>query len=60
MTDKNDPENIANIRKQVLTKIENLKLLIKTNEPLPHGEQDYDILSDIDEHLETCLNAWYY
>ena len=60
MEEKNKPENIKAIRERALEKLEDLKKKIKENEPTPDKEQDYDLLCDIDDHLEQSLNNWYY
>ena len=49
-----------NLRKWILEKLNDLKEKIETNEPCPELEQDVNLLIDIDDHLEECLNNWYY
>ena len=49
-----------NLRKRILEKLNDLKEKIETNEPCPELEQDVNLLIDIDDHLEECLNNWYY
>lgn len=53
-------ENIKLYTNSILKQIEDLKFKIIGLEDLPDGELDVDTLSDIDEHLERCLNNWYY
>lgn len=45
---------------KVLAKLDDLKNKLESKEPLPHGEQDYDLISQIDDELESILNNWYY
>jgi hypothetical protein len=60
MEEKLKLENISRIRKRALERLEDLKKKLETNEPCPEKAQDYDLLADIDDHIETCLNNWYY
>lgn len=48
------------LRAKVLEKLEDLKKKIETNEPMPHGDQDYDLLSGVFEQVDGCLTNWYY
>lgn len=60
---KEEEERIAYIpvvRKQILERIEDLKQKIISNEPLPEKQQDIDTLVEIYDHLDACLNNWYY
>lgn len=51
---------IPTIRKNILSKIDDLRNKIESNEPCPEMEQNIDMLVDIDDYLENCLNNWYY
>lgn len=53
-------ERTPALRARALSKLEDLKAKLESKEPLPHGEQDYDLISQIDDDLETILNNWYY
>lgn len=48
------------IRKNILSKLEDIKLKIISNEPYPEITQNIDDLSDIDDILDQILNKWYY
>lgn len=48
------------IRKKILKRLEDLKTKIENDEDFPHGKQDIDALMQIDDNIESCLNAWYY
>jgi len=53
--------NFSNeLRKQILKKLNDLKNKIETNESMPENEQDLNLLVEIDDRLEECLNNWYY
>jgi hypothetical protein len=53
-------EEYKRIRERILEKLEDLSEKIKENTPCPENEQDYDLLVNIDDRLEECLNNWYY
>ena len=49
------------LRARVLTKLEDIKAKLLTNEPMPEDrEQDVDLMVEIGDHLEEILNNWYY
>ncbi len=48
------------LRKQILSRLEDLKKKIETNESCPEMEQDVHLLVGIDDYIENCLTAWYY
>ena len=48
------------LRSRILEKILDLKSKIESNEDLPYGPQDFELLVQIDGYLESCLNNWYY
>ena len=48
------------LRRRILTKLEDLKQKIETNEDFPESKQDVDSLVHVDESLEEILNNWYY
>lgn len=48
------------LRERILKRLEDLKKKIETNEPCPEQEQGIDLLSQIDDELDSILNAWYY
>ena len=48
------------MRKQIFEKIKDLKKKIETNEPCPEQEQNMDLLVDISDYLDNCLDHWYY
>lgn len=48
------------LREQVLKGLNDLTKKIRSNEMLPHGEQDPDFLLAVSESIEECLNNWYY
>ena len=48
------------LRSTVLTKLQCLTEYITNKQPLPHGEQDYELLAQIDDDLEAILNNWHY
>lgn len=49
-----------NQRLNLLKKLEDLKQKIESKEPFPHGPQDISSLIDMSEHIDDCLNGWYY
>lgn len=55
-----DKEYMEKLRKDILSKLEDLKNKIETNEPCPESEQGVHLLVSIDDELESCLNNWYY
>ena len=48
------------LRKIILNKLQDLKDKIENNEPCPESEQDTDLLVEIDDRLEECLDYWNY
>lgn len=52
--------NEDRIRKNILKDLEDLRGKIESNEKLPHGEQDINLLVEISDRIEECLNNWYY
>jgi len=48
------------LRTRIISRIDDLRLKISSNEELPHAEQDTKFLSDVDDRLDEILNAWYY
>ena len=55
-----EQENKQRMKLSILKQLKDLTTKIETGEELPHGEQDYELLSDIDDSLEEILNNWYY
>ena len=51
---------ILTIRKQILEDLEDLRNKIENNEPTPEKEQDINMLVEISDNIEACLNNWYY
>ena len=52
--------NQKELREHILKKIVDLQNKISTNEDVPHGKQNIELLADIDDKLEECLSNWYY
>lgn len=48
------------IKKNIISKLEDIKLKIISNEPYPEKVQNINDLSDIDDMLDQILNMWYY
>lgn len=48
------------IKKNIISKLEDIKLKVISNEPYPEITQNIDDLSDIDDMLDQILNKWYY
>ena len=48
------------LRNSIISRIDDLRLKISSNEELPHAEQDTKFLSDVDDRLDEILNSWYY
>ena len=48
------------LRKNIIEALEDLKKKIESNEPCPEKEQDLNLLIEIDDRIEECLNNWYY
>ena len=48
------------LRTKILSRLQDLKEKIETNESCPEKEQDIDLLVEIDDGLDTLLNNWYY
>lgn len=62
-TEKEEEERKAYVpvlRERILKDLELLKQYIETNEPCPEKEQDIDMLVDISDNIEECLNNWHY
>ena len=55
-----EEQNKQRMKLRILEKLKDLTNKIETGEELPHQEQDYKLLSDIDDNLEQILNNWYY
>ena len=60
MTQEEIQNYIPVLRKRILEHLEDLKNKIENDESLPHGNQDIGLLIGIDDHIEECLNNWYY
>lgn len=48
------------LRLRILDRLKDLTSKIETGEEFPHGEQDYKFLIEVDDRLDSILNAWYY
>jgi len=48
------------IRTQILKDLKDLKYKIKTNQDCPEKPQDVDLLINIYDLIEECLNNWNY
>ena len=55
-----EEQNKQRMKLRILEKLKDLTSKIETGEELPHQEQDYHLLSEIDDRLEEILNNWYY
>lgn len=55
-----EQENKQKMKLSILKQLKDLTTKIETGEELPHKEQDYKLLSEIDDSLEEILNNWYY
>jgi len=55
-----EQENKQRMKLSILKQLKDLTTKIETGEELPHKEQDYELLSEIDDSLEEILNNWYY
>ena len=53
-------EQQQRIKSRILEKLKDLTTKIETGEELPEKEQDYELLSEINDQLEEILNNWYY
>lgn len=51
---------LADIRKRIIEKLDDLKTKIETDEPFPEDTQDVEFLVDTDDKLSEILNRWYY
>lgn len=51
---------LADIRKGIIKKLDDLKAKIETDEPFPEDTQDVEFLVDTDDKLSEILNHWYY
>jgi len=59
--EEKDRQNyIPILRNRIIEHLNDLKDKIENNEPLPHGDQDIDLLCDIETRIDECLNNWYY
>jgi len=48
------------LRRRVRARLLDLTAKIENNEPCPDSQQDYHLLSEIEDKLNECLNNWYY
>lgn len=53
-------EYTITLRKRVIEQIDDLREKMVTNEACPEGEQDMELLLEINERLDECLSNWYY
>jgi hypothetical protein len=51
---------LADIRKGIIEKLDDLKAKIESDEPFPEDTQDVEFLVDTDDKLSKILNRWYY
>lgn len=51
---------ISTLKNQLLEKLKDLTTKIENEEPFPHGNMDLDFLSEVDDSIDSILNAWYY
>ena len=51
---------IPSLKNQLLEKLKDLTTKIENEEPFPHGNIDLDFLSEVDNSIDSILNAWYY
>ena len=51
---------LADIRKGIIEKLDDLKAKIESDEPFPEDTQDVEFLVDTDDKLSEILNRWYY
>jgi hypothetical protein len=58
--EKQRREYVPELRKKLLRHLDDLRHKINSNESFPESEQDIDSLVEIDDHIEFCLNKWYY
>ena len=48
------------LRSDILKDLDDLRNKILNNEPCPEKEQDINMLVEISDKIEECLNNWYY
>lgn len=48
------------LRKRILEDLKKLSDKIETNEPCPEEPQTIELLIDISDKIEECLNNWNY
>jgi hypothetical protein len=51
---------LADIRKGIIKKLDDLKAKIESDEPFPEDTQDVEFLCDTDDKLSEILGSWYY
>ena len=51
---------LADIRKGIIKKLDDLKAKIESDEPFPEDTQDVEFLVDTDDKISEILNSWYY
>lgn len=51
---------IDELRIKIIKQLDDLKSKIENNEPCPEKNQDIDMLVDISDNIDLCLNNWYY
>ena len=51
---------ISTLKNQLLEKLKDLTTKIENEEPFTHGNMDLDFLSEVDDSIDSILNAWYY
>lgn len=48
------------LRLKLLKDLKDLTEKIETNEDLPHSKQNLDLILNISNKIQQCLNNWYY
>ena len=51
---------LADIRKGIIEKLDDLKAKIESDEPFPEDTQDVEFLVYTDDKLSEILGSWYY
>lgn len=51
---------IPKLKFDLLSKLDDLKSKIETEEPFPHGNMNLDFLIEASDRIEEILNNWYY
>ena len=51
---------LADIRKEIIKKLDDLKANIESDEPFPEDTQDVEFLVDTDDKISEILNSWDY